>query len=90
MHGFAFNVNVDLDFFGHIVPCGISDRGVTSLARERGGSVSDAKVLSKVIEHFETVFDADVERLDGSAARTALADLLGDHADLPRLLRAAA
>ncbi|NBC86206.1 MAG: lipoyl(octanoyl) transferase LipB [Bacteroidetes bacterium] len=90
MHGFAFNVNVDLDYFGHIVPCGISDRGVTSLDRERGGTVSDAEVLSKVIEHFATVFDADVERLDGSAARMALADLLGDQADLPRLLRAAA
>ncbi|MNY24112.1 Octanoyltransferase [compost metagenome] len=36
MHGFAFNVNVDLDYFKNIVPCGIDDKDVTSMQRELG------------------------------------------------------
>jgi lipoyl(octanoyl) transferase len=78
MHGFAFNVNVDLDYFGHIVPCGIRDRGVTSLAQETGAPISDDAVRNRVIGHFAQVFDATAELLHGDDARTALQDVLGE------------
>jgi lipoyl(octanoyl) transferase len=56
-HGFAFNANTDLSKFGLIVPCGISDRGVTSLARLRGGPVDMAAVQDAVIDAFAGVFE---------------------------------
>ncbi|MCX6550172.1 MAG: lipoyl(octanoyl) transferase LipB [Acidobacteria bacterium] len=56
-HGFAFNVNTDLDFFKLIVPCGISDRGVTSLRRLTGKEVPIAEVEDRFISHFCAVFD---------------------------------
>ena len=46
MHGFALNVNADLDYFNHINPCGFLDKGVTSMAKELGGSV-DMEVLKR-------------------------------------------
>ena len=56
-HGFAFNVTTDLDYFNLIVPCGIADRGVTSLARLLGRPVDTAEVENRIIEHFSNVFD---------------------------------
>jgi lipoyl(octanoyl) transferase len=56
-HGFAFNVNTDLDHFGLIVPCGIGDRGVTSLEKATGRHVPIGDVENAVIRHFATVFD---------------------------------
>lgn len=56
-HGFAFNVTTDLDAFSLIVPCGIADRGVTSLERLCGRAVPMADVEAAVIRAFCEVFD---------------------------------
>lgn len=56
-HGFAFNVTTDVDFFNLIVPCGIADRGVTSLARETGRVPGLSEVEDRFVEHFASVFD---------------------------------
>jgi lipoyl(octanoyl) transferase len=58
-HGFAFNVSTDLDHFKLIVPCGISDRGVTSLERATGRHVAIAEVENRLIHHFSTVFERE-------------------------------
>jgi lipoyl(octanoyl) transferase len=55
-HGFAFNVTTDLDHFGLIVPCGISDHGVTSLAK-LGCDISMPEVEDHIIAHFASVFE---------------------------------
>ena len=56
-HGFAFNVSTDLDYFNLIVPCGIADRGVTSLARLVGRPVDAVEVANRAAIHFAKVFD---------------------------------
>jgi lipoyl(octanoyl) transferase len=55
-HGFAFNVTTDLDHFALIVPCGIRDHGVTSLARALGRPVSIADAEDALEQAFRTVF----------------------------------
>jgi lipoyl(octanoyl) transferase len=60
MHGFAFNVNTDLSFFDHIVPCGIQDKKVTSLEKELGRGISMEEVKQKVKYNFEKVFQVDL------------------------------
>ena len=56
-HGFALNVTTDLDYFNLIVPCGIADRGVTSLARLLGRDVDRSSVEDRIIARFCQVFD---------------------------------
>lgn len=56
MHGFAFNVNTDLDYFSHIVPCGIENKQVTSLQKELGREIPFDEVKNKVKKNFEKVF----------------------------------
>ena len=56
MHGFALNVNTDLDYFTGIVPCGITNKQVTSMQRETGAEVSLEMVKDAVKKQFEQVF----------------------------------
>ncbi|MBC3784452.1 lipoyl(octanoyl) transferase LipB [Spirosoma utsteinense] len=60
MHGFALNVNTDLSYFNHIVPCGIADKAVTSLAAELGHAVSLADVAAHVRQHMASLFDMEL------------------------------
>ncbi len=55
-HGFALNVTSDLDFFKLIVPCGIADRGVTSLSRLVGRPIDMAEIATRTAEHFANAF----------------------------------
>ena len=57
-HGFALNVNPDLDYFRGIVPCGITDHGVTSMAEILGEPITIAQVLPQVKEIFSEMFAA--------------------------------
>jgi lipoyl(octanoyl) transferase len=56
-HGFAFNVTTDVAFFDLIVPCGIADRGVTSLAAQIGREPSMHEVEERFVEQFAAVFE---------------------------------
>ena len=56
MHGFAFNVNTNLDFYNYINPCGFVDKGVTSMEKELGGQVDMEKVKKILKDNFSTVF----------------------------------
>jgi lipoyl(octanoyl) transferase len=58
-HGFALNVSTDLDFFGTLVPCGLSGRAVTSLERVLDRSLDPAEVRRAVVEAFAVVFEKE-------------------------------
>ena len=59
MHGFALNVNTDLGYFDHIIPCGIRGKSVTSLRVElKRDQVDENEVKEKLLEHFLNLFEA--------------------------------
>lgn len=60
MHGFALNVNTDLNYFNFIVPCGITGKQVTSLEKELGYTMDFEAVKEKVKNNFSRVFEADL------------------------------
>jgi len=60
MHGFAFNVKSDLSYFGHIIPCGIDDKAVTSLEAELGRKIDMNEVKTKLKKHLEALFEMEI------------------------------
>jgi len=61
MHGFAFNVNTDLSYFNYIIPCGISNKQVTSLEKELGAKADMKEVKERIKRNFEKVFNAELK-----------------------------
>ncbi len=60
MHGFALNINTDLSYFNHIVPCGITDKTVTSMQQELGRTLDMQEVKDKVKHYFVMVFNCEI------------------------------
>ena len=60
MHGFAFNVNADLSYYGNIIPCGIVDKQVTSLEKEFGKKLDVEEVKSKLKLHLVHLFEMEI------------------------------
>jgi lipoyl(octanoyl) transferase len=60
MHGFAFNINTDLSYFNHIIPCGIQNKQVTSISKELGRIVDMSEVKQKLLEKFAEVFEVEL------------------------------
>lgn len=60
MHGFALNVNTDLSYFNYIVPCGITDKSVTSMQKELGRVIDEEEVKQRLLVAFGQVFGADI------------------------------
>ncbi|MCF6279588.1 MAG: lipoyl(octanoyl) transferase LipB [Flavobacteriaceae bacterium] len=59
MHGFALNVNTDLGYFDHIIPCGIRGKAITSMQAELGEKISIERVKEKIKKHFCVLFEAE-------------------------------
>lgn len=64
MHGFALNINTNLEYYNYINPCGFVDKGVTSLQKELGREIDFEEVKQKVKYHLKEVFHLDFKELD--------------------------
>ncbi len=60
MHGFALNVNTDLRYFDYIVPCGITDKSVTSMQKELGRHIDEQEVKDILRQEFGNVFESEI------------------------------
>ena len=60
MHGLCFNVDPDLSFFNHIIPCGIHNKGITSLKQLKKEDIDIEEVKSRLVENFKLVFNAEI------------------------------
>ena len=60
MHGFAFNINSDLSYFGNIIPCGITDKSITSLQQELGKKMNMEEVKNKIKLHLVDLFEMEI------------------------------
>ena len=60
MHGFAFNINADLSYFGNIIPCGIVDKQVTSMQKELGREMDMEEVKTKLKSHLVRLFEMKI------------------------------
>ncbi|ANI90300.1 lipoyl(octanoyl) transferase [Arachidicoccus ginsenosidimutans] len=60
MHGFALNVNTNLDYFNFIIPCGIQNKQVTSIQKELGKTVPMEEVKEKIKRHFKDIFELEL------------------------------
>lgn len=69
MHGWALNVNADLNYFGNIVACGIVDKGITSMEKELGRKVDMEEVKAKVKKHFAAQFECVLEEAENPVGR---------------------
>jgi lipoyl(octanoyl) transferase len=76
-HGFALNVNTDLDFFDLIIPCGITSKPVTSMAKQLGRQLSLQEVAHSISRNFGTVFESQMLWLE------TLDSLLGHSVGVP-------
>jgi lipoyl(octanoyl) transferase len=74
-HGFAFNVTTDVDFFNLIVPCGIAERGVTSLAAKLGQAPAMSEVEDRFVASFAAVFDRHPQEAVASATPSSSASI---------------
>lgn len=63
-HGISLNCNNDLSWFNHIDPCGIKDKGVTSLTKETGLNLPIEKVMPMFLQAFEKVFECKTEDME--------------------------
>jgi lipoyl(octanoyl) transferase len=63
-HGFALNVNTDMSYFEGIIPCGITDKGVTNMAALLGSPVDEAEISQRIVAHFGEVFGYEMQAVE--------------------------
>ena len=64
MHGFALNLSTDLNYFKNIVPCGISDKGITSILKETGNNPDKKDVINSLCTNFEKILNVKIENCE--------------------------